>query len=152
MESNNTHKYVAVAAGVAALGAVGYLLYKTSRKEEKNKSTNEKTAKESNPTTDDSQQDLAYKQGIHIQITPSQTDLTAIELKEFGNAAFKRGNFKEAVDSYTKAMEISKKDLHFLLSNRSAAFHASGDFIAAKADALSCISENLSWSKVNIPI
>ena len=51
-----------------------------------------------------------------------------------GNAAFKAGNFAEALEKYSAAIALAPEN-HLLYSNRSLAHHSAGDFEAAKKDA-----------------
>lgn len=67
-------------------------------------------------------------------------------LKEKGNAALNAGNFKEAVDFYTKAIEIDGNN-HVLYSNRSAAYAKDNEFEKALADAEKTIQIKPTWGK-----
>lgn len=67
-------------------------------------------------------------------------------MKEQGNAALTAGKFDEAVDCYTKAINLDKSN-HVLYSNRSAAFLKAGRLQEALADAEETIRVNPSWPK-----
>ena len=58
------------------------------------------------------------------------------EQKEFGNNAFKKGDFNDAVDYYTKAIKLGEKhrDLPTYLKNRAAAYLKLEKYEAAIAD------------------
>lgn len=64
--------------------------------------------------------------------------MSALTLKESGNDAFKAGDFDEAIDKYTKAIEVSKKDevkdLAVLYKNRAAVYLKLEEFDRAIQD------------------
>ena len=66
--------------------------------------------------------------------------------KAAGNAAFKAGNFDEAIAEFTKAVEADPTN-HVLYSNRSGAHAAKADFKAALLDANKCIDLKADWAK-----
>lgn len=78
---------------------------------------------------------------------PPQRAIAIDQVKEKGNAAFKANKLPEAVQFYTLAIdlaadrppwepaELAAEELANVLSNRSAALLAAGDFVAALADA-----------------
>ncbi|CAG9785852.1 unnamed protein product [Diatraea saccharalis] len=68
------------------------------------------------------------------------------QLKEKGNAALSSGNYKEAIETYTSALNLDPQN-HVLFSNRSAAHAKAGNYEAALEDAVKTISINPSWSK-----
>lgn len=68
------------------------------------------------------------------------------ELKEKGNAALTAGNFEEAIDAYTQAINLDSNN-HVLYSNRSAAYAKAGKFESALADAEKTIEINPKWTK-----
>lgn len=81
----------------------------------------------------------------------SHTKLLLLELqvntlKEQGNAALQAGKFDEAIDCYTKAINLDKSN-HVLYSNRSAAYHKAGRLDEALADAEETIKINPTWPK-----
>ena len=65
---------------------------------------------------------------------------------QVGNEAFKAGQFDEAVDAYTQAIELDPVS-HLLYSNRSGAFCAAGAYEMALADAERCVSLQPGWPK-----
>lgn len=67
-------------------------------------------------------------------------------LKEQGNAALQAGKFDEAIDCYTKAINLDASN-HVLFSNRSAAYHKAGRLDEALADADQTIKINPTWPK-----
>lgn len=71
---------------------------------------------------------------------------TAEAAKHAGNAAFKAGNFDEAVEQFTKAIEADSTN-HVLYSNRSGAHAAKGSFTEALLDANKCIELKGDWAK-----
>ncbi|RLN96068.1 hypothetical protein BBJ28_00020849, partial [Nothophytophthora sp. Chile5] len=70
----------------------------------------------------------------------------SVEWKTKGNAALSAGNPKEAVECYTKAIELNPKD-HVFYSNRSAAYLSLDDAEHALEDAESCIQTKPDWAK-----
>mmetsp|Transcript_53375 Transcript_53375/g.155570 ORF Transcript_53375/g.155570 Transcript_53375/m.155570 type:complete len:441 (-) Transcript_53375:36-1358(-) len=82
----------------------------------------------------------------------------ALALKEKGNAAFKASDYDEAIDAYSKALELDQTQ-HLCFSNRSAAYLKLGcksgtaeaskaDFLEkALADADKCVEINPAWAK-----
>ncbi|KAE9311205.1 Hsp70-Hsp90 organizing protein 2 [Phytophthora fragariae] len=71
---------------------------------------------------------------------------TAAEWKAKGNAALSAGNPQEAVDCYTKAIELNPND-HVFYSNRSAAYLSLEDAAHALEDAELCIKTKPDWAK-----
>lgn len=72
--------------------------------------------------------------------------MSADELKNKGNAAFSAGNYKEAIEAFSAAIELDPNN-HVLYSNRSGAYAAQNDFETAKQDAEQCIAKNAGWFK-----
>ena len=70
----------------------------------------------------------------------------ALEWKAQGNAALSSKDFGEAIECYTKAIELDPTG-HVFWSNRSAAKLSSGDAAGALADAEECIAVNGTWVK-----
>merc|ERR1719409_2539049 len=66
--------------------------------------------------------------------------------KAAGNAAFKAGNFDEAIEHFGKAIEADPTN-HVLYSNRSGAHAAKGSFTDALLDANKCIDLKSDWAK-----
>lgn len=64
-----------------------------------------------------------------------------------GNQYFSSKNFERAIESFTKAIELSDVPNHVLYSNRSACYASLKDFTNALNDAQECIKINDSWSK-----
>ncbi|CCK68761.1 Hsp90 cochaperone STI1 KNAG_0B03200 [Huiozyma naganishii CBS 8797] len=73
--------------------------------------------------------------------------LTADEYKQQGNSAFAAKKYDEAVDLFTKAIEVSETPNHVLYSNRSASYASEQKFNEALKDALECTKINPSWAK-----
>ncbi|RLN47210.1 hypothetical protein BBJ29_004689 [Phytophthora kernoviae] len=71
---------------------------------------------------------------------------TAADWKAKGNAALSAGSPKEAVECYTKAIELNPND-HVFYSNRSAAYLSLEDAAHALEDAESCIKTKPDWAK-----
>ncbi|BES87703.1 STI1 [Nesidiocoris tenuis] len=67
-------------------------------------------------------------------------------LKEKGNAALQAGNFKEAADFYSQAIEADGTN-HVLYSNRSAAYCKAGEYDKALLDAEKTVSIKPDWGK-----
>eukprot|EP00667_Euglena_gracilis_P006068 EG_transcript_6116 len=70
----------------------------------------------------------------------------AEEFKAKGNAAFQAGKNDEAVEWFTKAIEIDPSN-HILFSNRSAAHCASGNYAKALEDATKTTELKPDWAK-----
>eukprot|EP00026_Physarum_polycephalum_P007720 Phypoly_transcript_07785.p1 GENE.Phypoly_transcript_07785~~Phypoly_transcript_07785.p1 ORF type:complete len:432 (+),score=23.90 Phypoly_transcript_07785:112-1407(+) len=70
-------------------------------------------------------------------------------LKDRGNAAYADGNFAEALEYYTKAVEItqSREELSMLYSNRSATHYCLANYEAAAADGDKAIEYAPQWAK-----
>eukprot|EP00439_Symbiodinium_sp_Y106_P076814 s552_g15.t3 len=70
------------------------------------------------------------------------------ELKSKGDQAFRGQDFREAIALYSQALELADAEFSkTLLSNRSAAHAASGDFRAALEDATKCEELAPTWPK-----
>lgn len=72
--------------------------------------------------------------------------MSATELKNQGNAAVSAGNYQEAIDLYTKAIELEPSN-HVFYSNRSAAYMNLKNPEKALEDASKCISVKPDWVK-----
>mmetsp|Transcript_1407 Transcript_1407/g.3307 ORF Transcript_1407/g.3307 Transcript_1407/m.3307 type:complete len:584 (-) Transcript_1407:76-1827(-) len=71
---------------------------------------------------------------------------TADEWKAKGNAALQAGKTTEAIEAYSKAIDLDGAN-HVYFSNRSAAYLKKGDAVNALEDANSCIGLNPDFSK-----
>lgn len=82
---------------------------------------------------------------------PLHTMATLMEgaLKDLGNAAYADGNFADALDLYTKAIDqaVSKEELSMLYSNRSATQYCLANYDAAVSDADMAIQLSPQWAK-----
>ena len=67
-------------------------------------------------------------------------------LKEKGNEFFEQGKFEDAIEAFTKAIELDPND-HRYYSNRSAAYLSKGDANLALIDAEKCIEINPDFIK-----
>ena len=75
------------------------------------------------------------------------TGSSAIEkTKQLGNQYFADGNYKEALNSYSKALEYDKNN-QYLLSNRSVCYLKLGNIQNALLDALACVVSAPTWNK-----
>lgn len=72
---------------------------------------------------------------------------TADEYKAEGNKYFAAKEFEKAIDSFTKAIEVSPEPNHVLYSNRSGSYASLKNFTKALDDAQECIKINPSWPK-----
>ena len=70
----------------------------------------------------------------------------ASEFKAAGNKFQQEGKFDEAIEAYTKAIDLDGSD-HTFWSNRSAAYLAKGDADGAFKDAVECIKVKPDWPK-----
>jgi tetratricopeptide (TPR) repeat protein len=68
-------------------------------------------------------------------------------LKETGNELFKKKKFSEAIDIYSKCLEIDPTN-YLVLSNRSICYSMNKDHARALADAAQVVKLNSNWSKV----
>ncbi|SMN17857.1 similar to Saccharomyces cerevisiae YOR027W STI1 Hsp90 cochaperone, interacts with the Ssa group of the cytosolic Hsp70 chaperones and activates Ssa1p ATPase activity [Maudiozyma saulgeensis] len=73
--------------------------------------------------------------------------LSADEYKQQGNAAFSAKEYDNAIDLFTKAIEVSETPNHVLYSNRSATYSSMKKFAEALKDAEECTKINPTWSK-----
>jgi stress-induced-phosphoprotein 1 len=73
--------------------------------------------------------------------------MKALEEKNKGNAAMSAGDFKTAIEHYTKAIQHDAQN-HVLYSNRSAAFASLKQYGPALDDAEKTIQLKPDWSKV----
>ena len=71
---------------------------------------------------------------------------SAKDYKDSGNAFLQSGKFAEAIEAYTKAIEIDSSD-HVFFSNRSAAYLSAGNAEAALEDGEKCIQISPNWAK-----
>jgi len=71
---------------------------------------------------------------------------TADEFKAAGNAALQAGKISEAIENYTKAINLDGAN-HVFFSNRSAAYLKKGEGNNALEDAKSCIALNPQFTK-----
>ena len=82
--------------------------------------------------------------GTEVASAPSRST----ELKNKGDQAFRGQDFQEAIALYTQALELADTETSkTLLSNRSAAYAASGNFRAALDDATRCEEVAPTWPK-----
>ena len=72
--------------------------------------------------------------------------MDSIELKDLGNTEFKNGNYQNAINYFTDAIE-KDVDNHILYSNRSAAYLSNGKPQEALDDASKCIELEPTWAK-----
>jgi len=69
----------------------------------------------------------------------------AEEYKAQGNTFFSQGNYVEAIQWYSKAIESQKNHIYY--SNRAACYTALGDYQKAIEDANECINLDAKWAK-----
>ncbi|KAL5513259.1 hypothetical protein ACEPAH_3657 [Sanghuangporus vaninii] len=93
------------------------------------------------------------------QVVQQQRTQAVMKTKDDGNALFKANKLKEAVSMYTMAVNVAasrlpwepnslmKDELSMVLSNRSAAYTALGDYVSALVDAELVIQIKRPWSK-----
>lgn len=69
-------------------------------------------------------------------------------MKALGNAAFAKKDFKEAIEYFTKAIEVAPKSTaHVLYSNRSGSYASLKEYQKALSDAEECVKLNTDWAK-----
>lgn len=66
--------------------------------------------------------------------------------KEKGTECFKQKDYAGAIENYTKAIQENPSD-HTIFGNRAAAYHNTGKYAEAEADADKCIEIKPDWSK-----
>lgn len=71
---------------------------------------------------------------------------SAKEFKDSGNVFLQAGKFPEAIEAYTKAIELDPSD-HVFYSNRSAAYLSAGEAERALEDGQKCTEISPSWAK-----
>lgn len=71
-----------------------------------------------------------------------------MDLKDKGNAALSAGNYEQAIEHYTKAIELEPHN-HVLYSNRSAAYAKQKKYQNALEDAEKTVSIKPDWPKVS---
>lgn len=72
--------------------------------------------------------------------------MSSVEFKEKGNVAFAAKKFDEAIDCYTKAIQLDDKN-HVFFSNRSASYAGKQKWAEAVEDAKTCIKLEPSFIK-----
>lgn len=72
--------------------------------------------------------------------------MSAASFKDIGNKHLQAGEFDQAIDNYTKAIELDGSN-HVFYSNRSAAYLSKGDANSALNDGLKCTEVNPTWPK-----
>lgn len=72
--------------------------------------------------------------------------MSADEEKKLGNEAFSKGDYKTAIEHFTKAIELAPTN-HVLYSNRSASYAGLHDYLSALRDADKVIELNPSWPR-----
>jgi tetratricopeptide (TPR) repeat protein len=80
------------------------------------------------------------------EVENDNKSLSAEEYKNKGNEAFKSNNVNEAIEFYTKAIELDPKNL-LCFSNRSVSYLKLEKYEDALKDADSCIELRPSWAK-----
>lgn len=73
--------------------------------------------------------------------------MSADEYKAEGNKHFAAKEFEQAVELFTKAIEVSPNPNHVLYSNRSGAYASLKNFKNALEDAEECVKINPTWAK-----
>lgn len=72
--------------------------------------------------------------------------MSATEFKDQGNKHLKAEEFDEAIECYTKAIQLNPEE-HTFYSNRSAAYLSKGDAQTALYDAIKCCDVKSDWAK-----
>uniref|UniRef100_A0A5S6R2M5 Stress-induced-phosphoprotein 1 n=1 Tax=Trichuris muris TaxID=70415 RepID=A0A5S6R2M5_TRIMR len=72
--------------------------------------------------------------------------MDAVQLKVRGNIALAEGKYDDAVELYSKAIELEPSN-HVLYSNRSAAYAKAGKYTLALSDAEKTVSLKKDWAK-----
>ncbi|CUE96193.1 stress-inducible protein STI1, putative [Bodo saltans] len=72
--------------------------------------------------------------------------MDAAAYKSKGNEAFSAKNYPEAIEYFTKAIELDGSN-HVLFSNRSACYASTNQWNEALADAETCVALNATWGK-----
>lgn len=82
----------------------------------------------------------------HLSLLHCHCLLLLWQFKNKGNAHLQKGEFEEAIEAYSKAIELNPSD-HIFYSNRSAAYLSSNQALKALEDAQACINLNPTWAK-----
>lgn len=72
--------------------------------------------------------------------------MTMEDFKTAGNKAFQQGNFNDAIELFTKAINADPSN-HVLYSNRSAAYASAKKYDLALEDAEKTVSLKTDWAK-----
>ena len=72
--------------------------------------------------------------------------MSAAEFKDKGNAHLKAYEFDQAIECYSKAIELDPND-HVFYSNRSAAYLSKGDAQTALYDSVKCVDIKKDWPR-----
>jgi stress-induced-phosphoprotein 1 len=83
---------------------------------------------------------------MFFALFPTTAPNNVFQFKDKGNAALQSGNTSEAIENYTKAINLDGAN-HVYFSNRSAAYLKKGDAHNALEDANSCIGLNPGFAK-----
>ncbi|KAM9935077.1 hypothetical protein OXX80_005346 [Metschnikowia pulcherrima] len=73
--------------------------------------------------------------------------MSADEFKAQGNKHFAAKQFEQAIEQFTKAIDVSEAPNHVLYSNRSACYASLKNFDQALRDAQKCAEINPAWAK-----
>tara|TARA_R110002050_G_scaffold48637_1_gene113108 strand:+ start:1218 stop:1562 length:345 start_codon:yes stop_codon:yes gene_type:complete len=73
--------------------------------------------------------------------------MSAADFKAKGNAFYSQGDYIQAIENYSKAIELNDKE-HTFFSNRSAAYFALNEFEKSVEDARQCVIIAPKWIKV----
>lgn len=108
--TNPTYKY-ALYIGVPSLAVAGFCYYRY---------------RNNNKSSSDNSPDTLKPEESPAEVKPMPVPNTAKTLKESGNKLFKIGNYTEALELYSKAVELcdeeDKEALEQLYQNRAAVF------------------------------
>ena len=72
--------------------------------------------------------------------------MSAVSFKDTGNKHLQAGEFDQAIEAYSRAINLDGSK-HVFYSNRSAAYLSKGDYNSALDDGLKCTELNPSWAK-----
>jgi small glutamine-rich tetratricopeptide repeat-containing protein alpha len=136
----NDKAAVSDAVGTQSLFSI-YSVYEKLKGKSTASTTGKSSASEARPATPSAKPADTKPPNSGSAINPE-----AEKLKSAGNAAMQQKDYKTAIEKYTQAISYSPTNPIYL-SNRAAAYSASGDHVAAAADAEIAVASDPKYTK-----